>query len=169
MSVNTEKPNVNKMDFNFHFGKGQQPGFWQATAPQNNKPAAGNPNTGRGVTLESMLPEPDFSSPAATRRYCNELRALMFGLAIEIGMAAEILDATLAQVPDPDGKAFGSKLRARRVAAKLRKAAESAVGVAKNAAATHSKFTQEFEPEINAVRHRAKPRQQRRQIDWANQ
>ncbi|MGW5818059.1 plasmid transfer protein TraA [Streptomyces noursei] len=170
MTVNTEKPNVNKMDFNFHFGKNGQPGFWQATAPQQSagRAAEANPRTGRGESLESMLPDPDFSSPAAIRKYCNDLRAVMFGLSIEIAMAAEILDATLAQVPDPEGKMLGSKLRARRVSGKLRKAAEASVNVAKGAAATHARFAQEFEPEINAVRHRAKARP-RKQIDWADQ
>lgn len=136
-----------------------------------NKTVNGAGPTGRrggGVSVESLLPEPDFTSPAAVRAYCAHLQALAFSLGIEIAMAAEILEATLKEVPDPDRRIGGSRARARKVARKLRKGADAATGLAKAAAGTHQTFTQEFRQEIEAVRHRARPRQ-RVQIDWAQQ
>jgi hypothetical protein len=117
---------------------------------------------------QSLLPPPEFWSPAQTRNYCNSLRAAAVTLSIEVAMGAEILSATLSQVPDPEGKSFGSKIRAAKVARKMRKAASALQSAAKNAAACYSVYTQEFEQEINAVRHRAK-RPERPRMNWADQ
>lgn len=124
----------------------------------------------RGVRAQaqSLLPPPEFWSPAQTRNYCNTLRAAAVALAIEVSMGAEILSATLSQVPDPEGKSFGSKIRAAKVARKMRKAASGLQAAAKNAAACYSVYSQEFEQEINAVRHRAK-RPERPRMNWADQ
>ncbi|MEW2415312.1 plasmid transfer protein TraA [Streptomyces sp. NPDC046866] len=123
---------------------------------------------GEGRGKQQILPEPVFASPADIRNYCNTLRALGIGLSFEVAMGAEILKATLATVPDPEGRPFGSKLRARRVARKLSKAAEALKDAAVNAAATYGAFQQEYEEEINRVRHRARKPQGPR-MDWAAQ
>lgn len=123
---------------------------------------------GARAKAQSLLPPPEFWSPAQTRNYCNTLRAAAVALAIEVSMGAEILSATLSQVPDPEGKSFGSKIRAAKVARKMRKAASGLQAAAKNAAACYSVYSQEFEQEINAVRHRAK-RPERPRMNWADQ
>lgn len=123
---------------------------------------------GAKAKAQSLLPAPEFWSPAQTRDYCNSLRAAAVALSIEVAMGAEILSATLSQVPDPEGKSFGSKIRAAKVARKMRKAASALQSAAKNAAACYSVYTQEFEQEINAVRHRAK-RPERPRMNWADQ
>jgi len=123
---------------------------------------------GAKAKAQSLLPPPEFWSPAQTRNYCNSLRAAAVTLSIEVAMGAEILNATLSQVPDPEGKSFGSKIRAAKVARKMRKAASALQSAAKNAAACYSVYTHEFEQEINAVRHRAK-RPERPRMNWADQ
>lgn len=85
-------------------------------------------------------------------------------LSIEVAMGAEILKATLVQVPDPDGRIGGSRFRAAKVARKMQRAADALRDAAKNAAATYALFQQEYEEEINRVRHRARPSQPR--MDW---
>ncbi|MGW2228166.1 plasmid transfer protein TraA [Streptomyces formicae] len=116
----------------------------------------------------SLLPAPEFTSPAQVRNYCNTVRAAGVTLSIEVAMGAEILQGVLGTVPDPEGKTFGSRIRAAKVARKLRKSANALRSAAKNAAACYATFQQEYEEEINRVRHRArKPRQP--VIDWAQQ
>jgi hypothetical protein len=116
----------------------------------------------------SLLPAPEFGSPAQVRNYCNTLRAAGVTLSIEVAMAAEILKAVLAAVPDPEGRPFGSRVRAAKVARKLNKSADALRSAAKNAAAAYSTFQQEYEEEINRVRHRARKPQQP-VINWAQQ
>lgn len=127
-------------------------------------------NVGRNRSRSngSLLPSPDFGSPAMVRNYCNTLRAAAVTMSIEVSMGAEILKATLAQVPDPTGRAFGSRIRAAKVARKVNKAADNLKSAAKNAAAAYSAFQQEFEEEINRVRHRAR-RPQAPVMNWADQ
>lgn len=117
---------------------------------------------------ETALPAPDFTSPADVRNYCNALRALMVGISFEVAMGAEILKGVLATVPDPEGRVGGSKARAWRVSRKLAKAADSAAAAAKNAAACYAQFQQQYEEEINRVKHRARKPQAPR-MDWARQ
>lgn len=117
---------------------------------------------------QSLLPAPEFTSPAQVRAYCNTLRAAGVALSIEVAMAAEILKAVLAAVPDPEGRPFGSRLRAAKVARKMQKSADALRDAAKNAASTYAVFQQEFEEEINRVRHRARKPQQPT-INWAQQ
>lgn len=136
---------------------------------KSNTVNGGGRAAGGGVGSDLSLPEPEFSSPAQIRNYCNSLRALATGFAFEISMAAEILQSTLAAVPDPDGRPFGSRVRARKVARKLTKSAEAMKAAAVNAAASYAAFTQEYQGEVNAVRHRARPRPQGRPFDWAQQ
>ncbi|MGW7084886.1 plasmid transfer protein TraA [Streptomyces sp. NPDC054871] len=132
----------------------------------NNKGAARS--NGGGSNSQSLLPAPEFTSPAQVRNYCNTLRAAGVTLSIEVAMAAEILKGVLAAVPDPEGKAFGSRIRAAKVARKVNKAADDLRSAAKNAAAAYSTFQQQYEEEINRVRHRARKPQQP-VMNWAQQ
>ncbi|WP_128428306.1 plasmid transfer protein TraA [Streptomyces cyaneus] len=140
--------------------------------PPINVTVNNNKNTARasgvGSHAQSLLPSPEFTSPAQVRNYCNTLRAAGVTLSIEVAMAAEILKGVLAAVPDPDGRAFGSRIRAAKVARKMQGAANDLRDAAKKAAACYSVFQQEFEEEINRVRHRARKPQQP-VIDWAQQ
>ncbi|MFD4631705.1 plasmid transfer protein TraA [Streptomyces sp. NPDC058284] len=131
----------------------------------NNK---ATPRNGGRPRSDSLLPAPEFTSPAQVRNYCNTLRAGAVTLAIEVAMGAEILKGVLAAVPDPEGKAFGSRLRAAKVARKLNKAADDLKSAAKNAAACYATFQQEYEEEINRVRHRAR-KPVRPVMNWAQQ
>ncbi|MGC9409809.1 plasmid transfer protein TraA [Streptomyces sp. DZ1-3] len=133
-----------------------------------NRQARGNGNGSGPAQSKSLLPAPEFTSPAQVRNYCNTLRAAGVTLSIEVAMAAEILKGVLAAVPDPDGRPFGSRVRAAKVARKLTKSADALRAAAKNAAAAYSSFQQEYEEEINRVRHRARKPQQP-VIDWAQQ
>ncbi|MEX3100324.1 MULTISPECIES: plasmid transfer protein TraA [unclassified Streptomyces] len=158
---------------NKSFGATFSPGFTvnvNATGGKSNSGAAAGARSGRrgGVHPESLLPAPEFTSPAQVRHYCNSLRALSTGLSFELAMAAEIMQAVLTQVPDPSGRPFGSRMRARKVARKLAKSADSFKAAAVNAAATYSLFQQEFQEEINRVRHRARPRKTI-QMNWNDQ
>ncbi|MEV0254423.1 plasmid transfer protein TraA [Streptomyces sp. NPDC050732] len=138
--------------------------------PPINVTVNNNKNAARsgGARSDSLLPAPEFTSPAQVRNYCNTLRAAAVTLSIEVSMGAEILKGVLAAVPDPEGRAFGSRLRAAKVARKMNKAADDLKSAAKNAAACYSAFQQEYEEEINRVRHRArKPAQP--VMNWAQQ
>ncbi|WP_338682178.1 plasmid transfer protein TraA [Streptomyces acidiscabies] len=133
----------------------------------NNTKNAAHGGGGRSHT-GSLLPSPEFGSPAQVRNYCNTLRAAGVTLSIEVAMAAEILDSVLSAVPDPEGRPFGSRIRARKVSRKMRKSADALRDAAKNAASCYSAFQQEFEEEINRVRHRARKPQQP-PMNWAQQ
>ncbi|MFJ3665666.1 plasmid transfer protein TraA [Streptomyces sp. NPDC090106] len=125
-------------------------------------------SAGAGSRSQGLLPPPEFHAPALVRNYCNTLRAAGVTLSIEVAMGAEILEGVLAAVPDPEGRAFGSRIRARKVARKLRKSADDLRSAAKNAAACYATFQQEFEEEINRVRHRAR-RPQAPVMNWDQQ
>ncbi|GGP37243.1 plasmid transfer protein TraA [Streptomyces melanogenes] len=135
----------------------------------NTKHAARGGGSGGGRShAESVLPSPEFTSPAQVRNYCNTLRAAAVTLSIEVAMGAEIIKGVLAAVPDPEGRAFGSRVRARKVSRKMQRSADALRDAAKNAAACYATFQQEFEEEINRVRHRArKPVQP--VMNWAQQ
>ncbi|MCQ8835626.1 plasmid transfer protein TraA [Streptomyces malaysiensis] len=117
---------------------------------------------------EALLPSPEFGSPAQVRFYCNSIRAAAVTLSIEVAMGAEILKGVLSAVPDPEGKTFGSRIRAQKVARKLQKSADDLRDAAKNAAAAYATFQQQYEEEINRVRHRARRPQQPR-MDFTQQ
>lgn len=133
----------------------------------NNRGAAARSGGGR-THAESLLPAPEFTSPAQVRNYCNTLRAAAVTLSIEVAMGAEILKGVLAAVPDPEGRAFGSRVRAAKVARKMQRSADALRDAAKNAAACYAVFQQEYEEEINRVRHRARKPQQP-VMNWAQQ
>lgn len=130
----------------------------------NNKPAS----TTARRHAESLLPAPEFSSPAQIRDYCNALRAAAVMLSFEVAMGAEILKAVLATVPDPDGRMGGAKIRAFKVSRKMQRAADELRNAAKLAAACYAQFQQEYEGELGAHRHRAQ-RPQRPRMNWTAQ
>ncbi|MFE5613512.1 plasmid transfer protein TraA, partial [Streptomyces sp. NPDC056540] len=102
------------------------------------------------------------------RNYIKINHAATDNLTSDVPKGAEILKGVLAAVPDPQGRAFGSRIRAQKVARKLNKAADALRDAAKNAAAAYSTFQQEYEEEINRVRHRAR-RPQQPVINWSQQ
>ncbi|MFE6825341.1 plasmid transfer protein TraA [Streptomyces sp. NPDC057690] len=126
----------------------------------NSRQTAARTGGGSRPHSESLLPSPEFGSPAQVRQYCNTLRAAAVTLSIEVAMGAEIMKGVLAAVPDPQGRTFGSRVRAAKVARKMQRSADALRDAAKNAAACYSTFQQEFEEEINRVRHRARKPQQ---------
>jgi hypothetical protein len=140
--------------------------------PPINVTVNNNKNGSRGgggrPHAEALLPSPEFGSPAQVRQYCNTLRAAAVTLSIEVSMGAEILKGVLAAVPDPQGRTFGSRVRAQKVARKMQRSADALRDAAKSAAACYSTFQQEFEEEINRVRHRAR-RPQQPVMNWNQQ
>ncbi|QHZ00353.1 hypothetical protein SSPS47_35210 (plasmid) [Streptomyces sp. S4.7] len=124
--------------------------------------------TATSSSMQSLLPAPEFSSPAQIRNYCNSLRAAAVMLSFEVSMGAEILKAVLATVPDPDRRMGGAKIRAFKVSRKMQRAADELRNAATMAAACYAQFQQEYEGEINASRHRARKPQQPR-MNWGQQ
>ena len=113
----------------------------------------------------SPLADPEFFTNADIRNYCDTARAGFLQLSFELSMAAEVLQAVLKEVPDPEGRAFGSLTRARRVAKHLKKAADDAKDAAKNSARTYAAFQREYSPELDTHAYR-RPRQPRRRFDF---
>ncbi|MCX5391540.1 plasmid transfer protein TraA [Streptomyces sp. NBC_00094] len=174
---NTPRSNGNKSDKFANFGAaagGFAGAFGGSFVPPVNVTVNRTNNGSRGSGgggrphAQALMPEPDFSSPAQVRNYCNTLRAAAVTLSIEVAMGAEILKSVLAAVPDPEGRIGGSRIRAAKVARKLQKSADELRNAAKLAAAAYATFQQEYQEEINRVRHRARPRQATR-MDWAQQ
>ncbi|WP_423361564.1 sporulation protein SsgA [Streptomyces albidoflavus] len=134
----------------------------------NTKSTGGKGIPAARMNGESLLPAPEFTSPAQIRAYCNTLRAAAVSLSFEVAMGAEILKAVLSTVPDPEGRMGGSKIRAFKVARKMQRAADELRNAAKLAAATYAQFQQEYEGELNAHRHKARRPQQPR-MTWGQQ
>ncbi|MCY0931181.1 plasmid transfer protein TraA [Streptomyces sp. H27-H1] len=130
--------NVNSTRTTSSGGRGGQPSSSQS--------AGGN--YGRS---QLMLPDPSFGSAAELREYCNTLRAFGVHASIEVTVAAEILQAALSQAKGtPQDNIIQHKIRARRVARKLKKAGESLADAAANAAATYAAFQREYADIITA-------------------
>lgn len=92
-----------------------------------------------------ILGEPEFNNTDDVRNYCNQLRALMIQAAIELAMAAKILEARLGQsMPLPGENAIQTKMRAKKVAWKLKRASDGCTAAAKNAVATYAAFQREY-------------------------
>ncbi|WP_420877214.1 hypothetical protein, partial [Streptomyces mutomycini] len=65
--------------------------------------------------------------------------------AIELAMASKILEARLAQAQTlPGDNPIQAKLRAKKVAWKLKRAGDGATATAKNAVAAYGAFTREY-------------------------
>lgn len=114
-----------------------------------------------GSRSQFMLPDPEFGSAAELRNYCNTLRAFAVHASIEVMVAAEILQAALSQANGVrDDNFIQHKLRARKVARKLKKAGESLADAASNAAATYAAFQREY-ADIMSARPTQRPAQAR--------
>lgn len=160
---------VNAGSFAGGFAGGVAGGMASAFTPNINVNInRGGKGNGGQSGSSSLLPAPEFNSPAQVRNYCNSLRAAGVMLSMEVAIAAEILKGVLGSVPDPQGRAFGSRIRAQKVVRRMNRAADDLRAAAKNAAACYSTFQQEFEEEINRVRHRARKPQQP-VMNWAQQ
>lgn len=107
-------------------------------------PAAGGQQGGGGGS-HFILGEPEFNSTEDVRNYCNHVRALMLQVAIEMAMAAKILEARLAQAQSlPGDNPIQGRMRARKVGRKLKKAADGATASAKGAVAAYGAFSREY-------------------------
>jgi hypothetical protein len=116
---------VNAGSFAGGFAGGVAGGMASTFTPNINVNINRGGGNGGQSRSSSLLPPPDFSSPALVRNYCNSLRAAGVMLSMEVAIAAEILQGVLAAVPDPEGRAFGSRIRAAKVSRKLRKSADA--------------------------------------------
>ncbi|WP_158727447.1 plasmid transfer protein TraA [Streptomyces sp. NRRL S-31] len=98
-----------------------------------------------GRSSHFILGEPSFNTTDDVRNYCNGLRAVMIQAAIELAMAAKILEARLGQsLPLPGENAIQTRMRAKKVAWKLKRSADGATAAAKNAVATYAAFQREY-------------------------
>ncbi|MEV7182207.1 plasmid transfer protein TraA [Kitasatospora sp. NPDC093679] len=158
-------------EYHFHYkggdGGGHEvprrgPGAGGIGAGPRDHGAGGGGRTSGGRT-HSPLADPEFFTNADIRNYCEQGRAAFLQLSFELAMAAEVLQAVLKEVPDADGRPFGSQFRARRVARHLKKAADDAKDAAANAARTYAAFQREYDPELNRT---GRPRPPRRSFDF---
>lgn len=98
-----------------------------------------------GRRSQFILGEPEFNNADDVRNYCNHLRALMIQAAIELAMAAKILEARLGQAQAlPGDNLIQTRMRAKKVAWKLKRAADGATAAAKNAVAAYGAFQREY-------------------------
>ncbi|WP_328927657.1 sporulation protein SsgA [Streptomyces sp. NBC_00190] len=155
---------------NYNFNIGGQGGSGGGQAQGRGGPQGGQRGfAGRGQGARhgaySPLADPEFFSNVDIRNYCDNGRAVFLQMSFELANAAEMLNAVLKEIPDPEGRPFGSRARARRVSKRLKKAAEDALGSAKNMAATYAAFQREFDPELAPYQAR-RPRQGGRRFDF---
>ncbi|WP_329104556.1 plasmid transfer protein TraA [Streptomyces sp. NBC_01439] len=114
-----------------------------------------------GGRAQFMLPDPSFASAAELRDYCDTLRAFGVHASIEVMVAAEILQAALSQASGlKDDNFIQHKLRARKVARKLKKSGEALADAASLAAATYAAFQREY-ADIMSARTPNRPAQAR--------
>jgi hypothetical protein len=145
-----------------HFGASFAPGLninvnANKTNTGNGRSGPAQPSGGTGRGGQFMLPDPDFRSAAEVRNYCNTLRAIAVHASIEVHVAAEILQAALGQAHGlPQDNLIQHKLRARKVARKLKKSADALADAASLAAATFAAFQREYADVLTA---RPTPRQ----------
>ncbi|MFF4378765.1 plasmid transfer protein TraA [Kitasatospora sp. NPDC001547] len=137
---------------------GRGPGGPGPAAGGIGSPAGGGRGAGGGAAY-SPLGDPEFFTNADVRNYCEQGRSAMSRVSFDLAMAYELLSAVLKEVPDADGRPFGSLTRARRVAKHLKKAADDAKDCAAEIARTYAAFQREYDPEISRV---AQPRRQPR-------
>ncbi|MFE0460496.1 plasmid transfer protein TraA [Kitasatospora sp. NPDC058965] len=123
----------------------------------------GGQGAGGGNTY-SPLADPEFFTNADVRNYCEQGRSILVQVSFQLAMAHELLAAVLKEVPDPQGHAFGSQMRARRVAKNLKKAADDAKDCAANIARTYAAFQREYDPELSRVANRGQA--PRRRFDF---
>ncbi|MFJ6367113.1 plasmid transfer protein TraA [Streptomyces virginiae] len=145
-------------EYHFHIND-SGPRAGGAGGQQNGFQQGGGRGRGAGGRMHSPLGDPEFFSNVDIRNYCEGGRGLFLQMSFELANAAEMLNAVLKEIPDPEGRPFGSRARARRVSRRMKKAAEDALGTAKNLAATYAAFQREFDPQLAP---HARPRQGRR-------
>lgn len=105
----------------------------------------GGKQSGGHRQSQFILGEPQFDNADDVRNYCNHLRAVMIQAAIELAMAAKILEARLAQAqPLPGDNPVQTRMRAKKVAWKLKRAADGATAAAKNAVGAYGAFQREY-------------------------
>lgn len=110
-----------------------------------NKGSAGGGKQAGGRQSQFILGEPQFDNTDDVRNYANHVRALMLQCAIELAMAAKILEARLGQaMPMPGENAVQTRMRAKKVAWKLKRASDGATAAAKNAVAAYAAFQREY-------------------------
>ncbi|MFG2284418.1 plasmid transfer protein TraA [Streptomyces asoensis] len=115
------------------------------TINRNNKGGNGGGQQSGGRQSHFILGEPEFNNTDDVRNYCNHLRAVMIQAAIELAMAAKILEARLGQaMPMPGENAVQTRMRAKKVAWKLKRAGDGATAAAKNAVAAYAAFQREY-------------------------
>ncbi|MFD4577892.1 plasmid transfer protein TraA [Streptomyces sp. NPDC058417] len=115
------------------------------TVNNNKGGGGGGKSAPAGRTSHFILGEPEFNTADDVRNYCNGLRAIMLQAAIELAMAGKILEARLAQAQTlPGDNPIQSRVRARRVGSKLKKASDGATAAAKSAVAAYGAFTREY-------------------------
>ncbi|MGP3950088.1 plasmid transfer protein TraA [Streptomyces sp. 7N604] len=143
--------------YHFHINQGGNTGGNGASGAGGRGGFFGRGNGRQGSNVHSPLADPEFFTNSDIRTYCENARGLFLQLSFELANASEVLQAVLKEVPDPEGRAFGSRMRARRVGRKLKKAADDARDAAKNSAATYAAFQREFDPELAPYRTRQRP------------
>jgi hypothetical protein len=109
------------------------------------KGGGGGQQSGGRRQSQFILGEPEFNSAEDVRNYCNHLRALMIQAAIELAMAAKILEARLGQAQSlPGDNPIQTRMRAKKVSWKLKRASDGATAAAKNAVAAYGAFQREY-------------------------
>jgi hypothetical protein len=92
-------------------------------------------------------------------KYTKKLRDLYHDLYVELEFAAQVLQENLATLPVADSKVNGpmgaanSRIRARRVANQLRRAAEASKYSGGQSVKVWREFVRAFAPEIDAARN----------------
>ncbi|MFJ7203262.1 plasmid transfer protein TraA [Streptomyces sp. NPDC098789] len=137
-------------EYHFHINDAgaQNGGGYGPQGGRGQQQGGGRGQAGGGRRMHSPLGDPEFFNNVDIRNYCEQGRGLFLQMSFELANAAEMLNAVLKEVPDPDGRPFGSRARARRVSRRMKKAAEDAVSTAKNLAATYASFQREFDPQL---------------------
>ena len=91
--------------------------------------------------------------------YTRKLRDLFHDLYVELSFGAQVLQENLATLPVAESKVGGplgaanSRMRAKKVADQLRKAAEAAKYSGGQSVKTWREFVRTFAPEIDAARN----------------
>jgi hypothetical protein len=95
--------------------------------------------------------EPEFFASSHIHDYCNNIRTLMRPLVSELHVSAEELEAALKHVKSVNPQAFGldSRVRAKLVAAHLRRASEAAEVMCASAVRTYLSFRKHYVAEID--------------------
>ncbi|MER6500201.1 plasmid transfer protein TraA [Streptomyces sp. NPDC001455] len=135
-------------EYNKNFGATFSPGL-TITVNAGNKTTAAAPAQGSGGQggggSHFILGEPDFNNTEDVRAYCNHVRALMLQAAIELAIGSKILEARLAQAQAlPGDTVVQTRMRAKRVSRKLKKAADGATAAAKSAVGAYAAFNREY-------------------------